>query len=594
MNFSAKTRVIVICTAFVACFTGFSARLVYLQVAMRDEYSAKAAEKHINREPIYAKRGSIQDVHGESLAQNEPTKTVIADGSLIEDPAAVARLLSAALGMAEPLLNEKLATQRESKADGTKVPSRYIVLKKKVPESVATQIAAGMSASKLRGIRFEPDCERIYPNGEMLCHVVGYVNNENAGVEGIERTLDNYLKGHDGFRFIERDRTGRELVPYRGQERAARDGFHVRLTIDMGLQQIVESELEAACKQLKPKMAICILMRPQTGEILAMANRPNFDPNEIEKSPEEARRNRAITDMVEPGSTFKIVTTAAAFQQKVVNKNTMIFCENGSFTYGGRILHDHHAYADLSAGDILIKSSNIGVAKMGIQLGDQKLYEYVRRFGFGERTGVNLPGEIAGVVHPPHRWSKVSITRVPMGHEVGVTPLQAVTAMAAIANGGRLMLPQIVREVVDNEGNIIQGFQPTEVRRVVSEETTQVVRDALIEVVSKKGTATLAHVSGFKVAGKTGTSQKIGPNGTYEKKYVVSFAGYMPAENPEFVALVMFDEAQTKPNQNYGGLVAAPVFSRIGERAARYLNLTPTAEEVDSNALVTQAQGIRD
>ncbi len=597
------TRAFVTCCGLAVCFTGFSARLVHLQVTMRDEFAAKAAEKHVNKEPIYAKRGAICDVHGESLAQNEPMKVVIADGSLMEDQPAIARALAGPLELPEKVLLEKLATQRVSKTDNKKTPSRYIVLKKKVAESVASIIAADLSAQKLRGIYFEPDTERNYPNGSMLCHVVGYVNNDNNGVEGIERNFDEFLHGRDGFRFVERDRTGRELVPYRGQERAARDGFDVRLTIDMGLQQIVESELDAACKQFRPKMATCILMRPQTGEILAMANRPNFDPNVIEESVDPVRnnvllamrRNRAITDMVEPGSTFKIVTTAAALSLKLVRRDSYIFCENGAFLWGGRTLHDHRGYGDLTVEEMLMHSSNIGAAKLGIQLGEQRLYEAVRRFGFGERTGVNLPGEIPGVVHPPHTWSKVSITRVPMGQEVTATPLQVVTAMAAIANGGTLLMPQIVHSITDHDGNIVQSLQRAEVRRVASPDAVTIIRDALVQVVSKKGTAPLAHVSGFKVAGKTGTAQKASPTGGYDhEKHVVSFVGFMPAEAPEFVALVMLDEPQTKPDQNYGGLVAAPIFSRIGERAARYLNLTPSPEEPGGDVVVTQSGPFRD
>lgn len=611
MRITAKTRALFACSGLALCFTGFSARLVHLQVTMRDEFAAKAAEKHVNKEPIFARRGSISDANGELLAQNEPIKTVIADGSLIDDHAALAKILAGPLQLDEAKLTEKLQTQRFSKSENKNVPARYIVLKKKVPESVASEITAKIAAENdarqlaaknkgpryepLRGIHFEPDSERIYPNGSMLCHVVGYVNSENVGVEGVERTLDEYLRGHDGFRYVERDRTGRELVPYRGQERAARDGFNVRLTIDLGLQQIVESELDAAVKQFRPKMATCIMMRPQTGEILAMANRPNFDPNTIEQSPEEARRNRAITDMVEPGSTFKIVTTAAALSQKLVKRDSYVFCENGAFSWGGRVLHDHRAYGDLSISDVLVHSSNIGVAKLGIQLGDQRLYEAIRKFGFGERTGINLPGEISGIIHPPHRWSKVSITHVPMGQEVGATPLQVVTAMGAIANGGTLMMPQIVRSITDHEGNVVQTLQKAEIRRVASSDAITVVREALEQVVSKKGTAPLAHVSGYKVAGKTGTAQKVGANGTYEHgKYVVSFVGFMPSENPEFVALVMLDEAQTRADQNYGGMVAAPIFSRIGERAARYLNLTPSPEEPPGNVVVTQAGMIRD
>jgi cell division protein FtsI (penicillin-binding protein 3)/stage V sporulation protein D (sporulation-specific penicillin-binding protein) len=359
----------------------------------------------------------------------------------------------------------------------------------------------------------------------------------------------------------------------------------------MGLQNIVEMELDTAIKQFHPKSATVIMMQPKTGEILAMANRPNFNLNQQDDVPPDHRRNRAITDMVEPGSTFKIVTTAAALTEKIVHPGTMINCENGYFAAAK--LHDHHPYPDLSVHDILVKSSNIGAAKLAIQLGDQKFYEYVRRFGFGERTGVNLPGEIGGLVHPPHLWSKISITRMPMGQEVGATPLQVVTAMGAIANGGHLMMPQIVHDIVDDQGNRITYFPPQEVREVASKAATDAVRDALVEVVSPRGTAALAHVAGFKVAGKTGTAQKPDADGHYgHDRYVVSFVGFMPAEDPAFVCLVLLDEAQVAHDKNYGGMVSAPIFSRIGEKAARYLGLTPAPEEPMGS--VVAGQNFRD
>lgn len=255
-------------------------------------------------------------------------------------------------------------------------------------------------------------------------------------------------------------------------------------------------------------------------------------------------------------------------------------CEKGRFFYAGRPLRDHHPYADLTVEDVLVKSSNIGVAKLAMQLGEQKLYEYIRSFGFGERTGINLPGEIPGMIHPPHKWTKISITRVPMGHEVGVTPMQMITAMCAIANGGHLMMPQTVHQITDANGSTVASFPPVELRRVISSQTSAQVRSALKGVVSERGTAALAKVSRFTVAGKTGTAQKVSPDGGYMPgKYVVSFVGFLPAENPEFVGLVMLDDATTRADQNYGGMVAAPIFSRIAEKAARYLNLEPHPEE---------------
>jgi len=592
VNRTARTRALTVCLSLAGCFTVYSFRLVHLQVTQHDEYAAQAAEKHVKRQTIYARRGVIQDIHGESLAQNEPVRTVIADATLIKDRSQMADVLASALALPRAQVLEKLGREVFSQSQKKNLPAPYIVLKKEVPESVATELANTLAQRKMRGISTEQETTRVYPNGQMLCHILGYVNGENTGVEGVERTMEQFLRGHDGFRYTERDRTGREIVPYRGQEKDARNGCNVKLTIDMGLQNIVEQELDTAIKQFRPKSATVILMQPKTGEILALANRPNFNLNVQDKVPPDHRRNRAIADMVEPGSTFKIVTTAAALTERIVRPTTMINCENGYFA--SCKLHDHHPYSDLSVNDILVKSSNIGTAKLAIQLGDQKFYEYIRRFGFGERSGVNLPGEIPGVIHPPHRWSKISITRMPMGHEVGATPLQMAAAMCAIANGGYLMLPQILHEIVDEQGRSISQFPPQQVRRVVSKEAAAAVRNAMVEVVSPKGTAALAHVAGFKVAGKTGTAQKYDEQTRLPShdKYVVSFLGFMPAEDPAFVCLVMVDEAQVSNDKNYGGLVAAPVFSRIGEKAARYLGLVPSPEVPAGSVMA--GQNIRD
>jgi cell division protein FtsI (penicillin-binding protein 3)/stage V sporulation protein D (sporulation-specific penicillin-binding protein) len=321
-------------------------------------------------------------------------------------------------------------------------------------------------------------------------------------------------------------------------------------------------------------------MRPQTGEIMAMANRPNFDLNLRSEAKPEQMKNRAVIDMMEPGSTFKIVAAAAALNERKVRPDSSVFCENGLWNFGGTALHDHRSFSYLSVREVLVKSSNIGAAKLALTVGDQKFYEYIRRFGFGERTGIELPGEINGLLRPPRSWSKISITRIPMGHEIGVTPLQMTLAMATIANGGKLIMPRIVKSITTPEGKTISSLSPTVLRQVISPETAREIGDALRGVVSDSGTAAAAAVPGFVIAGKTGTAQKVDPRGGYEHgKYVVSFAGYLPADHPEFVGLVVLDDAHTsKPELNYGGLVAGPIFSRVAERAARYLDLEPHEE----------------
>lgn len=587
-------RALLACSTLALVFTGFSGRLVHLQVAEHDRYVAEAADNHGLRNVIPSRRGAITDVHGQPLAQNEPVKTVVADGSLIRDHAALATLLAGPLGIKAPALEEKLRRQVFSKREGRDVPAQYIVLKKSVPENVAGPLRDLLGKESIRAITFEQDSVRVYPNGDLLCHVLGYTNNTNEGVDGVESTMNDFLHGHDGFRYTERDRKGKEIVAYRGQERAPRNGCNVRLTVDMGLQMIVEDELADAVKQYSPRSAVVVLLQPHTGEILAMANRPHYDLNAIDSNPktEASRRNRAIADSFEPGSTYKIVPMGAALQQRLVRPDTMVRCENGSFHYMGRVLNDTHPYPELSVHDVLVHSSNIGAAKLGLQLGEQRMFEYMRRFGFGERTGIALPGEIRGTVHAPHRWNKISITRVTMGQEVAATCLQIAASMAVIANGGKLMIPQIVRDVADEQGNIVAAFPPVEVRRVLSEEVAGQVRNALVDVTGKKGTAKGAAVPGFHVAGKTGTAQRALPaeeGGGYERgKYVVSFVGFMPANDPKFVCLVLLDDARTQAGLNYGGLVAAPVFKKIATRAARYLNLEPDPALLESAKLLTQ------
>lgn len=575
--------------ALSVCFTGYSFRLVDLQVTEHKRYAAMAQVQNGHQEPIYARRGAIFDVNNEPLAQNEPVKTVVADGSLIKDPDRLARLLAAPLEMPASVIRARLVRRVKSKAGKDLGPCRYITLRKEVSEAKAAEIADmlppvvyskknenGFIFAK-EAVMFQQDFVRVYPNGSLLSHVLGYLNESGVGVDGIEASLNYRLHSTDGHRYVERDRTGREIVLYRGENNTEpRDGDSVRLTIDMNLQRIVENELDAAVKLYRPKKATVIMMNPKTGEIMAMANRPHFNPNtvpKIEKGAVDPTRNIAITDQVDPGSTFKIVTAAAALSEKIVSLDTDINCENGYWQ--SCKLHDHHPYSSLTVKNILIKSSNIGAAKLGVQLGDQRFYEYARKFGFGDTLNVNLPGEIRGSVLPPDAWDKLTITRMTMGQSVSATPLQIANAMCTIANGGTLMTPQIVRQVIRPEGNI--DYTSQEKWRVVSKRATEQVRDALVEVVGPKGTALLAAVPGYKVAGKTGTAQKVDEHGRMShEKYVLSFVGCMPANDPAFVVLVLIDEARVDHEDNYGGKVAAPVFSRIATKAAHYLNLQPT------------------
>jgi len=552
--------------------TGYSVQLVYIQIIKHHEFTALAAQKHSIRQILYARRGLILDANREILATNLPLKTVVADGSLIKDAHALARCAAPLLSIPVEELLSRLKTER-----------KYVVVKRKFPEDQARALMKELRKTSLRGLSFEQELQRVYPNGELLSQVLGFLDHSGRGVQGLEASMAAYLDGKNGFRLIERDRSGREIVIYRGQEHLPRNGINIQLTIDANLQTIVEKEVDTAYHELKAAYVSSVMIRPQTGEVLAMANRPTFDPNNVGAAAPNQLRNYAVMDMIEPGSTFKIVTTSGALNERLVRPKSAIFCENGTFHYGGTILKDHKAYECLSVHDTLVKSSNIGAAKLAFLLGNQRLYKYIRRFGFGDKTGIELPSEVSGIVHPPYRWSKISITRIPIGYEVAVTPLQLAVAMSAIANKGRLIAPHIVKALLDEEGKPVSTISSRFVRQVISPETAKAIRDALTEVVSQKGTAVQARVDGFEVAGKTGTAQKVDYRGGYHKgRYVASFAGFLPKRDPQFVCLVVVDDAKVPPSMAYGGLVSAPIFSRIAERAARYMDLSPFPIKVPS------------
>lgn len=600
---------------FATLFSIFAVRLIQIQVRDHEMYAAQARGTRTITVSVPAQRGLIRDCRGETLAANLPMQRVVVDGTrlvvpvprvpgspppakkpspeeqarLAKDTAARFVALTADLVALDPAKRAAVTAQIEQampvrgaspESPGSREGAQYLVYQRRVPETEAQKLRALLEAQKIRGVYFEPDTKRVYPNGGLLAHVLGFVDKDGVGVQGVERTMERYLVGTAGYRQIERDRTGRELGEHRGVQQEARDGDDVVLTIDSALQAIVESELAEAMRQYRPEMATAIMMRPKTGEILAMASTPSYDPNAIPNKMGEEGRNRAISDMIEPGSTFKIVAVGGALNESKVKPETSVFCENGRWAVGDGTLRDSHPYGHLSVHDVLVKSSNIGSAKLAMQLGARPFLKYIKAFGFGERTGIELPGEINGVVHPVEKWSEISITRIPMGHEVGVTPLQMTAAMCAVANGGEWIAPRVVQSIVDGRtGKTVLATEPPVVRRVLSEKTAALVRSALEEVITR-GTAKAAAVKGFKVAGKTGTAQKVDPkNGGYMKgKYVVSFVGYLPAEDPQFVCLVTLDNAQTSGNQYAGGLVAGPIFAKIAERAAKQLGLEPTPD----------------
>jgi cell division protein FtsI/penicillin-binding protein 2 len=347
------------------------------------------------------------------------------------------------------------------------------------------------------------------------------------------------------------------------------------LTIDTVIQHIVEGALVDAAKKHAPISVSAMVIRPSTGEILAMGTLPNFNPNNPGGVPPEARRNRAISDVNEPGSTFKIIVVSGALNDQIVRLTDVFDCEHGHFAYAGKVLRDHESYGDLTVEGIITKSSNIGAAKIGIKMGEARLYEYMRDFGFGTRTGIPLLGEVNGIVHPLTNWTKLSISRIPMGHEIAVTPIQIVMAMCAIANKGCLMRPMLVDRLEDRAGELVAKYYPQRVRQVISEAAARQMVQALKTVVSPEGTAAKAALEHYTVAGKTGTAQKAGPGGYLPGKYFSSFIGFFPADAPELCIYVAMDEPK---HGYYGGQTAAPIFKQIAEAAANYLNICPDLE----------------
>jgi cell division protein FtsI/penicillin-binding protein 2 len=597
MNALAQYRkLIVLAFGLVAALAALAYRLVDLQLVRHEQLQGLAERntvRTISRPPM---RGQILDIRGNPLATSLPAKTICADPSLIGcQRAEVARLLAPLLQTNEQYVFDRLAPRLHESEGKTNI-SKFVVLKPKVStetwETIRQTMAGasfGVDESKLnaadksfyralhaKAIFPTDDQIRRYPNQRLAGHVIGYVANdeEQTGLDGIELTFNSKLSGIRGWRRTEMDKRQRELVAYREEDVAPRDGLNVVLTLDAGLQNIVESELAQAIVEHSPISASAVIVRPSTGAILAMATLPDFDPNRPGASPTEALRNRVVCNIAEPGSTFKIVVVTAALNEQAVKLTDVFDCEHGHFAFAGRTLHDHHSYGLLTVENIITKSSNIGAAKIGLQLGQDRLFQYIRNFGFGQRTLIPLPGEEPGIVHPLKYWSKVSIAQIPMGQGVSVTPLQMVMAMSAIANKGLLMRPMLVDRLEEGEGKLVVKYEPQPIRQLAGSNAIAEILTALKTVVTPDGTAPAAHLDHYTVAGKTGTAQKV-EHGHYVEKFFSSFIGFFPADNPELCISVVLDEPK---DSHFGGVVAAPAFKAIAERAANYLDLKPDVE----------------
>jgi cell division protein FtsI (penicillin-binding protein 3) len=448
-----------------------------------------------------------------------------------------------------------------------KIPQegRFAWLGRKLEPNISDEVRS----LDIKGLGFVTEAKRFYPKGQLASHILGFVGIDNQALEGVELEYDEYMKTVGGKVSFGRDASGRTLSS--GVDREAK-GNNIVLTIDEGLQYLVEKELTKAMRQWRASAASVIMMDPFSGEILALANRPTYDPNRPGIARAADRRNRAITDCYEPGSTFKLIIGIAALEEKIAHPNTMFDVHKGFIEVGGKTIHDSHKYETLTLKEIIQKSSNVGSITIGLKLGKERIYKYAKRLGFGEETGIDLPGEVSGWIYPPEKWSGTSIGAISIGQEVAVTPLQILRAYAAIANGGYLVRPHLVSKVISPEGQVFPPSRDDSIKRAISESTAETFKEILKSVVEEGGTGRKALIDGNDVAGKTGTAQIINPvTKRYSKeKFVSSFVGFVPVDNPRLAMIVVIYEPK---GENYGGVVAAPVFREIANQAFSYLNI---------------------
>ncbi len=527
-------------------------RLFFIQFFRSSYLTLIAKKQHNQLVELEPRRGAIYDCNLKAQAFNMSMDSLYAVPGAIKDKEKLINQLNTILGSKRSYLEDRLNRKKS-----------FIWLARKLtPEK-----SEALKKLNIKGLGFLKETKRIYPNSYLASHIIGFSGMDNIGLEGIERDYNKYLKGIPGWAIFLRDARQKKLDIWEKMVVPV-DGEDLVLTIDEVIQYIAERELDKAFKDFNAKGASIVVMDPHTGRVLALANRPTYDLNDSSSASKDSMRNRAICDLFEPGSVFKIVTASAALEEKKVTEEDVFFCENGTYRIGGRILHDHRPHGLLTFRQVIEESSNIGTVKVAQLLGPDKLYHYVRAFGFGSKLGIDLSGEISGMISPPRLWSKTSITSIPMGQEVGVTALQLASAISVIANGGQLMKPYIIESVRDNQGRLIKQNKPVLIHKVISVDTAMRIKKILTGVI-EEGTGKLAKVAGFSAAGKTGTAQKLEPNGTYShSKYVASFIGFSPAEDPILTIVVIVDE----PHPYYfGGVVAAPVFQRVASDAIRYI-----------------------
>ncbi|MBM2839267.1 MAG: ftsI, partial [Deltaproteobacteria bacterium] len=491
----------------------------------------------------------------EELAVTVEVDSIYAEPDSIDTPKLAAKRLASLLSLSRKELEDNLSSSKS-----------FVWLARKVTPSTIERV----KSLNIRGIGFVKENRRFYPNGELASHVVGFSGIDGTGLGGIELAHDAQIKGKTGLVRAERDALGERTLPMDFGFEDSLAGNSVVLTIDKTIQYTAEKELAEAVRKSGAKGGTAIVMDPKSGEVLAMANYPQFNPNDLSSTYQAALKNSAIVDTYEPGSTFKVFLLAAALEEGVVTPEEKFNCEKGSLELAGKKITDTHKHGSLTVKEIMKFSSNIGSAKIGGKLGKERFYDYITSFGFGSPTGIELKGEGRGILRSMKTWSKLELATISFGQGISVTPIQMVTAFSAIANGGYLMKPYLVKDILDRDGKVIKSNQPQIVKKVISGETASKVTEMLRDVVNEGGTGIEAALTGYDVAGKTGTAQKVsGGRGYTENKHVASFIGFVPAESPELVVLVAIDEPE---GIQYGGIVAAPAFKAIAETSLRYLN----------------------
>jgi cell division protein FtsI (penicillin-binding protein 3) len=555
-----KTRQYLVLFIFILFLFAFLVRLFLLQVVNNEKFNKMAEEQHNAVMKLVSSRGAIFDRYLEPLAVSNDILSISANPRQITKKEKVAELIGDILGIDRAAISRKL---QKDKA--------FVWIKRKVPEDKINKI----KKLNISGIYFSKESKRLYPNDTMASHLIGFVGMDNIGLEGLELKYDQKLKGESGYRHIIRDARLRPVLYDQRDYHPAKDGHNVVLTIDSVIQFIAEEELAKMAVKHDVESAF-VVMNPYTGEILAMAVYPWYDPNNYNETDKSKRKNSAVCDIFEPGSVFKIVTASAAINEDIVDIEEMISCENGEYKVGGRILHDYHPYGKLSFKDVIIKSSNIGTVKVAIRLGEQKLYEYIQKFGFGSKTGIDLVGEVPGISRPPRIWSRSDITTIPIGQGIAVTAVQMAACVSVIANGGYLVTPYVLDRISSWEGETIEKTYPVIKHRVLEEGTCQVMRDILRGVVTS-GTGRRVNSKTYELCGKTGTAQMVNPNGGYyTDKYYATFIGFAPYKNPKISIAVV---AKDPHHGHFGGTVSGPVFKGIAEKVLEYLEASGDRRE---------------